>query len=123
VVAPVSRARCDSRDHGAVAPTQERIRLAGGREGRTLTTMPRQKPVPLSNQSLFLSSYTLTRLRSLAGGATKAIVGGEAYKHSGAGKHALQSVARDRGALRSAGGQLAAGAQVWVRVREGRAGG
>jgi hypothetical protein len=47
-----------------------------------LTTMPLQKPVPRSNQSLFLSSYTLTRLRSLAGGATNAIVGARAYTHS-----------------------------------------
>jgi hypothetical protein len=47
-----------------------------------LTTMPLQKPVPRSNQSLFLSSYTLTRLRSLAGGATNAIVGTRAYTHS-----------------------------------------
>lgn len=116
-----------SAEHGAtganhrampIAPTQARIRAAARwREKRTLTTMPLQKPVPLSNQSLFLSSYTLTRLRSLAGGATKAIVGGEAYKHSGAGKHALQSVARGRDALRSAWGQLAAGAEAWVGAR------
>ena len=33
-----------------------------------------QKPVPLSNQSLFLSSYTLTRFLSFGGGTTSAIV-------------------------------------------------
>jgi hypothetical protein len=51
---------------------------------RTLVTTPLQKPVPLSNQSLFLSSYTLTRFRSLAGGgATFAITGGGVSTLSG----------------------------------------
>ena len=39
----------------------------------TATTRPVQKPVPRSNQSLFLSSYTLTRFLSFGGGTTSAI--------------------------------------------------
>jgi hypothetical protein len=40
----------------------------------TLTRRPVQNPVPRSNQSLFLSSYTFTRLRSFAGAAAWAII-------------------------------------------------
>jgi len=40
----------------------------------TLTSRPVQNPVPRSNQSLFLSSYTFTRLRSFAGAAAWAII-------------------------------------------------
>lgn len=93
------------------------------RRGRTLRTMPLQKPVPLSNQSLFLSSYTLTRLRSLAGGATNAIVPAKVSSHSGQGQHALQSVARNRDALRSGLRQLAAGADASLVGVPTRAGG
>lgn len=61
----------------------------------------------------------MTRLRSFARGATNAIVGSGAYKHSGQGKHALQSVARDRDHLRSADGQLAAVAETAMGIRTG----
>lgn len=40
----------------------------------TLTIRPVQKPVPLSNQSLFRSSYTFTRFLSLGGDTTSAIL-------------------------------------------------
>jgi hypothetical protein len=63
----------------------------GGGRQRTFTTTPRQNPVPLSNQSLFLSSYTFTRLRSLAGAATRAIIEAWAYRHSGRGDDTLRS--------------------------------
>jgi hypothetical protein len=40
----------------------------------TFTTWPVQKPVPLSNQSLSLSSYTFTRFRSFGGGTCSAMM-------------------------------------------------
>jgi hypothetical protein len=86
--------------------------------------MPLQKPVPRSNQSLFLSSYTLTRLRSFAGGgATNAIVGSRAYKHSGQGKQALQSEARDRDPLRKYGLAIGRCTETSMEVGWLRAGG
>jgi hypothetical protein len=81
--------------------------------------MPLQKPVPRSNQSLFLSSYTLTRLRSLAGGATNAIVEARAYEHSSQGQHALRSEARDRDALRRTGRQCATVTARWWMFAQG----
>lgn len=52
------------------------------RRALTLTLNARQKPVPRSNQSLFLSSYTLTLFLSLAGGIARAmmIVGALAHQ-------------------------------------------